>query len=441
MSLMLMRRTAATSAVALFVTCSVVAAPLRAQDAATQPGAQLTVYHAIYGPGDSVWEKFGHNAIWIHDGATGTTSSYNYGMFDFQQPGFVPRLMRGDMLYQIGVRDANEEVAIYSYYDRAITVQELNLTPLQRHLLREFLDWNWLPENRDYLYDYFRDNCSTRVRDALDQALGGAISQQLRGVPTGTTFRSHSLRLTAESLPTWTGLVLGLGSPTDRPIDAWDEGFIPMELGRHLHAVQVAGPDGTMEPLVINERVLYQARRAEPLQASPNRTVWFLLAGVLVGAGLAGLGYAARRGRRSALGLALAFTLWGVTNGFFGIILLLLWTTTNHIDSYDNLNLLHVNPIALLLAVAAPLAVLRRTTGRQHRFARFAWPTAVTLAALSLAGILLQLMPGVHQVNGPIAALALPIHAGAVLALYQAFPRTVSPAEDSKRVIRLPEAA
>ena len=176
MSLMLMRRTAATSAVALFVTCSVVAAPLRAQDAATQPGAQLTVYHAIYGPGDSVWEKFGHNAIWIHDGATGTTSSYNYGMFDFQQPGFVPRLMRGDMLYQIGVRDANEEVAIYSYYDRAITVQELNLTPLQRHLLREFLDWNWLPENRDYLYDYFRDNCSTRVRDALDQALGGAIS-------------------------------------------------------------------------------------------------------------------------------------------------------------------------------------------------------------------------------------------------------------------------
>jgi hypothetical protein len=417
--------------------------PLRsaAQQMSAETGTQLTVYLATYGQGDEVWEKFGHNAIWIHDASTGTTASYNYGMFDFSQAGFIPRLMRGDMLYSMGVRDADEEIAIYSYYDRDILLQRLNLLPLQRHLLREYLEWNWQPENREYRYDYFRDNCSTRLRDALDRALGGAISAELRGRPTGHTYRSHSLRLTGASVPTYAGLMLGLGSPTDRPIDAWDEGFIPMELARHLRSVQVAGPAGEQLPLVAEERVLHQSQRAAPAVAAPNRVPGFLGVGLLLGAGFALLGWAARRSRRGALALALALTVWGVTAGLFGLILTLLWVATNHVDSYANLNLLHVNPIAFILAVAGPLAVLRRTTGWNRRVMRLAWPAAVTLLTLSLAGVLLELMPGVRQMNGPLVALLLPVHAGAVLALWQAIPRTSSTPEDSEYGLRLSQAA
>jgi hypothetical protein len=404
-------------------------------------GEQLTVYLATYGPGDAVWENFGHNAIWIHDAHTGTTASYNYGMFDFEQPGFIPRLMRGDMLYSMGVREADDEVAIYSYYDREVVVQRLNLQPLQRHLLREFLEWNWLPANRDYLYDYFRDNCSTRIRDALDRATGGAIGATLRGVPTGETYRSHSLRLTAASLPTYTGLLLGLGMPTDRAIDAWDEGFVPMELARHLRAVMVEGADGVAVPLVADERVLYQTQRPPPAEAAPVRTAGYLAAGLLLATAFGLLGRAARRGRRAAMGLALLLTVWGAVTGFFGVILMLLWVATNHIDSYANLNLLHVNPLGFLLAVAAPLAVLRRTTGRAPGAARLAWPTAVTLAVLSAAGLLLVLMPGVYQHNGPIVALLLPVHLGVVLALYQTLGLELSPAEDGSATIRLADAA
>jgi hypothetical protein len=422
------------AAVALLLALSLAPSGLRAQDA----GDQLTVYLATYGPGDAVWEKFGHNAIWIHDATTGTTASYNYGMFAFDQPGFIPRLMRGDMLYSMGVREADEEIAIYSYFDRDVVLQRLNLAPSQRHALREFLEWNWLPENREYLYDYFRDNCSTRLRDALDLALGGALSRSLRGVPTGQTYRSHSLRLTAGSLPTYAGLLLGLGSPTDVPIDAWAEGFIPMELAAHIRGVEVADGDRRVLPLVAEERVVYQSRRPLPATAPPDRTLGFLLVGVLLGGALAGLGYAARRGRRSALGLAMALTIWGVLTGFFGLILALLWAATNHIDSYANLNLMHVSPIGFIIAVAGPLAVLRRTTGRSWRLARLAWPVAVTAAALSASGLAMQFLPGVHQVNGPIAALLLPVHIGAVLALYHAIPRIASPEEDSGATMELP---
>jgi hypothetical protein len=403
-------------------------------------GSELTVYHAVFGQGDQVWEKFGHNAIWIHDAGTGSTISYNYGMFSFDQVGFVPRLMRGDMLYSMGVRDADEELAAYTYFNRTVTVQRLNLLPAQRHALREFLEWNWLPENRDYLYDYFRDNCATRVRDALDRVLGGTIRGSLAGVPTGTTFRSHSLRLTEGSGPTVAGLLVGLGPPTDEPIDAWEESFIPMQLQLHLRGVSVTDAAGRTIPLVAEERVLFEASRPAEATSAPDPTLTYLMAGLLVAALLAGLGHLARTGRRAAFGLAVALSLWGVATGFFGLILFLLWAATNHVYSYANLNLLQLNPLGFLLAVAAPLAVLRRTTGRLHATGRLAWPAAITLAFISATGLLIQLLSPLNQWNAPIIALVLPIHLGAVLALYQSIPRAPSPQKDDIPSMELPAA-
>jgi hypothetical protein len=411
--------------------------------AQTGPGAgtELVVFHATFGPGDAVWENFGHNAIWIHDTATGSTTSYNYGMFDFGQQGFVPRLMRGDMLYSMGVRDADHELAAYSWYNRSVWLQRLDMTPRQRHALREFLEWNWLPENREYLYDYFRDNCSTRIRDALNHALGGALDAALTGVPTGTTYRSHSLRLTAASLPTYTGLILGLGLPTDRPIDAWEESFIPMELMRHLRSVQVTGEDGVARPLVAEERTLFLADRAPPRDQPPSRTTGYLLAGMLLGVGFVALGRGARRSRRATIALAAAISVWGLVTGFFGLILFLLWTATNHVASYANMNLLHVSPASVVVAVAAPLALVRRLgTGRQYAWARVAWPAAIAVAAMSGAGVLMNLLPQLQQDNWPLVALVLPVHIAIVLALYHATPRTSSPREDGGSRIELQSA-
>jgi hypothetical protein len=420
-------RTAAT--VVLILTGAAPAAARQEPEAAV-PGADLTVYHATFGPGEAVWEKFGHNAIWIHDAATGSTTSYNYGIFDFNQQDFIPRLMKGSMLYSMGVRSAEDEVASYSFHNRSIWLQRLSLTPAQSHALREFLEWNWLPENRDYLYDYFRDNCSTRIRDALDGALGGVIETRLAGVPTGTTFRSHSLRLTAESTPTYTGLLLGLGSPTDREIDAWEEGFIPMELMKHLRSVEVMDEAGRVVPLVAEERTLFLADRRPPPDEPPARTHLYLLAGLLIALAVAALAEASRTRRRARLGLALVITLWGVLTGFFGLILALLWTATNHTATHGNLNLLQVNPLGFLLAVAAPLGLLTGSSGRRHAVARLAWPSAIALAALSVTGLVLNAFPAVYQANGPIVALALPLHLAVVLSLYRALPGRVSVKED-----------
>jgi outer membrane protein OmpA-like peptidoglycan-associated protein len=425
----LRRRVSRVATLAAVFGCATTA---HAQDSAPgspHRGEQLTVSLATFGQGDHVWERFGHNAIWIRDAASGTTTSYNYGMFSFEEPGFIWRFVRGRMLYWMGVNHADDEVAAYQQRNRSVWVQQLQLSAEQKYELRQFLDWNWLPDNSRYLYHYFYDNCSTRVRDALDRATGGAIRAQLAGVETGTTYRWHSLRLTGESLPVYTGLVLGLGAPTDRPIDAWEESFIPMQFMAHIRTVRVPGPDGDSVPLVAEERTLFQAVRPAEATAPPNRWPSFLLAGSLLGAALVGFARRARSRPRAAVGVAVALSAWGVIAGFFGLILTFLWLATDHTTSYGNQNLLQVNPLSLLFAFAAPLALLRRNG--THRLGLIAWRTALALLALSVAGLLLQMFPGFAQVNGPIIALALPLHLASVLSLRQAYRPGASFQEDA----------
>ena len=425
-----MHRTASVAAAVLALLATVLqpGAHATAQEVVREPGSELTVYLATMGPGDAVWEKFGHNAIWIRDTQTRSTIAYNYGIFDFQQERFVPRLMKGRMLYSMGVDDADNSLAAYSYYNRSVTLQRLNLTPAQRHSLREFLEWNWLPQNRDYLYDYFRDNCSTRVRDALDRVLGGALANALRGVPTGTSYSSHSLRLTAASPATYTGLMLGLGLPTNRPIDAWEEAFIPMELMRHVRTIQVTAPDGRTVPLVAEEVAAFEADRAPPPAAAPDRLWIYLLIGLVCATGLLLLAHAGRTRRFARAAVAFAIFFWGVATGFFGLILAMLWLFTDHAAAYPNMNLLHVNPLGLLLAAAAPFAVIGSSSSR---VARVAWPVAILLAVFSVLGLLLHGFAGLRQMNGPLVALLLPIHIAVVGALYHGGTTVPSPAEDA----------
>ncbi|MGH7590104.1 MAG: DUF4105 domain-containing protein, partial [Gemmatimonadales bacterium] len=162
-------------------------------------GASLEVSVVTVGPGAAVWERWGHNMIRIHDRRTGLDLVYNYGMFDFAQKGFLLHFLEGRLNYWTAAFYTAPTLEFYrNASHRSLWEQTLRLTPAQRLSLQQFLDWNGLPENRVYRYDYYHDNCSTRVRDALDRALGGAIARATRGRPTGTTARDHTRRLTQD---------------------------------------------------------------------------------------------------------------------------------------------------------------------------------------------------------------------------------------------------
>lgn len=381
----------------------------------------LRIYLMTFGPGSDVWEKFGHTAIWVHDPVRGTDQAYNYGMFDFNQAHFFRRFLEGNMLYWMQGFDARAFADLYVRENRSVWLQRLALTPAQAEALRRFLIWNERPENRFYAYDYYRDGCATRVRDALDRVLGGRIFAETDTVSSGTTYRSHSLHLVEDDPWIYTGLLLGLGEPTDRPISLWEEMFLPLKLRESIRRVRVPTADGGMVPLVAAERTWYASTRPPEPSRPPERTWMYLLIGIIIGGTLALLGEATRLrdGRGPArLALAAGSVAWTLFTGVFGLVLVLLWAFTAHVTSYHNENVLQFDALALALVVLAPAALYgARWAGRPAR------ALALLVAGLSVLGLLLKATPWFFQVNGPILALAVPANLGLAWALWRATER------------------
>jgi hypothetical protein len=390
------------------------------EDSAVEQAAELSpdmqvptgprVFLMTIGQGEAVWEKYGHNAIWIRDDSTGYDAAFNYGIFDSYSDDFIPRLIRGEMLYRMEAYHGTGMAEVYAGENRTVLVQELNLTLGQRLELKAFLEWNALPENKSYAYDYYRDNCSTRVRDALDRVMGGTLRRQLEPVETGTTFRWHTSRLAADGVPAYTGLMLALGQPIDEPIDAWEESFVPMKLAEHVRTVSVPGDNGVSQPLVLSERVLFESTRSAEREAPPRRTFVFTAAGCGIGLLLLLLAMAGpKRGPFIALlGIAM---IWTVVVGAAGTLIWLLWSASGHTDTYSNENVLQAGPLSLVLLPALIAFATRRAI-------RFTTILAFTIAGAAGLGFVMQVLPGMHQVNGPIIGLSLPVHLGLAAGIF-----------------------
>lgn len=371
--------------------------PVSAADSA------ITVYLVTMGQGEAVWEKFGHNALWVRDPARGIDLAYNWGVFDFDSPGFIPRFLKGHMRYTLAAYPAGPMIEAYARMNRSVWTQELALTPLERVQLRDFVEWNVRPENAEYTYNYFLDNCSTRVRDLLDRVLGGQLRARFDTVASGTTYRWHTRRLTQGELPIYTGMNLVLGEPGDQPISAWEEMFLPMKLRDRVRDLTVAGDDGVARPLVASERELFTAERTAEPSRPTDLTFGYLLLGLVVAVAIGVTAVGASRGSRAAAtGFATAGTLWSVLAGLVGVIMVLTWTVTDHTFMYRNENLLQLSPLSLLLAAVLPTYV------RRGRAGAIALATSAIIALLAVLGFALQLLPSFDQGNGEIIALVLP---------------------------------
>jgi len=376
--------------------------PLTAQ----QPGSELTVSLLTFETGGLVWERFGHNGILVQDASTGIDHLYDYGRFSFQQAHFFLRFAQGKTWYSMG--DTTDPMAMVRFYEsegRKIWAQELNLAPAQRTRLRDFLLWNIRPENAQYAYDYYRDNCSTRIRDAIDSVIGGAI-RQYGERPSGFTWREETRRLDEHNRLLYTGLMIGLGQPVDQEMSRWEQMFLPIRLREHLDSVRVAGPDGMERPLVKSERVLASGGRWPVPDRPHDGTVWYLLAGALGGGLLAWLGR-----RIPAVYLVLG-TLWALAAGILGLVLTWLWAFSSHVAAHRNENLFLFNLLALALAIVLPAAVRGKSWALKP-----ARRLALVIAALAALGLLFKLLPLFGQKNLEVIALALPVHAGLWLGL------------------------
>jgi Domain of unknown function (DUF4105) len=378
-------------------TAPTVAAQLAPVD--TLPGSELDVYVMTMGQGDLLWERFGHNALGIRNRRLGTDVVYNWGMFSFEQPGFLPRFLRGEMRYWMAPFDAAQTLLAYQQYNRSVSIQWLNLSAQQKDSIRRFVEWNALDANKFYRYDYYRDNCSTRVRDVLDLVLGGAIRRATEPQATTMSYRDHSLRLMDGMFWTRTGMDLGLGTPTDRPISRWEAMFVPMEMQRALRELRIPDASGALVPLVRAEEELFVAQRAPERMDVPRLALGALMLGLVVAAIALVVGFRTP-GR---LGALLVTTSWSAVIGVFGLLLALLWVATEHVAAHRNQNLLFVQPLWLAVALLMPFIGRRRS-------ARSLVLLAVRISAVLTAIGAVVALTGWRQHSGAIAAFTAPVN-------------------------------
>jgi hypothetical protein len=403
------------AALTLALLCIASAPHVVAQDAPDAPRVSLITV----GPGPLYWESFGHNMIRVIDPVLGTDLAYNFGIFDWADKNFLWNFIQGRPMYSLQAWLGAGSLEFYERTGRSIEVQDLALSPEQARLLADNLARNAEPDQRAYRYDYYRDNCSTRVRDALNLALGGKLERDLTHVPTQSTYRSQTALLTSRNPALYFGLMLLLGPATDRPLSAWEEAFVPMAFARYLAPETTQDASGASVALVRRSTMLPERSAQGGRPHSPASLLrWFLVLGVALGGALAWAG----QWRRAFVVLG---GLWSLLSGLAGFVMVYLWAFTDHVVAYRNENMLQASILGLAL-FAALAGWARRGDGPPSR-------TVVTLAAaiaaLSVVGIALKIVPGPIQVNGVVLAFFVPANLGMALGAIRAATVTTGPTE------------
>ena len=319
---------------------------LGAQTLPLSPRAEISVITCGRGA-DELYSAFGHSAIRVYDPVNRIDYAYNYGVFDFDQPNFYLNYTKGLLLFKLGVYAYPDFVNSYVYYNRWVTEQVLNLSPGQKQRIFDYLEWNALPENETYRYDYFYNNCANKVRDVFALTLGDSLHFDDSYITTSYTIRQLTdLYLTDQP---WgdLGIDICLGLPMDKKASPYEYMFLPdYVLSSFDHATVSRG--GKEEPLVKAKIPVFLNTPREPHQAIVHP--WVVFGAIL----LAAIVLSAWDFRRKDVSLWFDGFLF-VTTGAIGVLLLLLWTATDHQAAARNMNLLWALPTNLFF-----LAVLRQ---------------------------------------------------------------------------------
>ena len=294
------------------------------------------------GPGKELYDSFGHSAFRVTDPRNNRDLIFNYGTFDFETPNFILKFARGKLPYALSVRDYQGFLNAYIRENRTFVEQELDLTYGEKTTLFNFLLKNAQPENKEYQYDFFYDNCATKIRDVLKEALGNDLTYKNGYAPEQFTFRQ--LIQQRLDLNSWgsLGIDVALGAVIDRTATQWEHQYLP-EYVHDAATFAILNNDGIERPLVKKETVVFQS-------TGSNKTKPFFLFTPLAVFGVIGLliiGVTYRDFKRNKRTRWLDGVLF-FTTGFVGVLLLLLWVATDHTATANNYNMLWAFPLNLL---------------------------------------------------------------------------------------------
>jgi hypothetical protein len=374
-------------------------------------GENLTVKIAVMGPGDELYFWWGHIALVIEDSVTGRSRFYDYGIFSFQNDNFFSNFAFGRLLYSCGSSSTENSIAVYKSTNRDVVIYTLDLPPEKRTAVRDFAEINILPENKDYYYHHFEDNCSTRIRDIIDFATDGQFKSQYGQALGRFTLRQHVRRHTWFSPAVDWILNFLMGQDIDTPITVWEDMFLPSEVGMRIEEFSYYDSNGVIRKLVTGVEVVNKAE-GRPAVLNVPRKQWprELVFSLVLSAVFGFFFFLQARNRGAGRVLAgLSMSLTGFVFGVAGLLLYFMSLLTNHDYTYHNANMIFSTP---LLLAAVPLGIryaLIKDDGRRFlctTLLRLIW----LLTVLGIfASMFIKLLPQYWQQNLTDQMLMLPI--------------------------------
>jgi hypothetical protein len=307
--------------------------------AATVQGCNIRISLLTCSPGTELYSTFGHSALRVIDESTNTDIVFNYGTFDFDDPHFYEKFIRGKLLYFVSVSSFSDFMLEYQYEGRGVTEQVLDLTCEEKENLLAALNENAREENKYYKYDFVYDNCTTRLRDMVfKKSKEPVITKNIRP-EENATFRKLIHEYLDKGKEYWSklGIDILLGMPLDKKISNSEAMFLPDYLMEGFDSTTIGSKKLVSEKITLLNPVV-----------QPSKTVWFSPMVVFPFLFLIIVALTVLKTTRQFFKY-FDFILFFLS-GALGILLLFMWFGTDHPTCKYNLNLLWAFPSHIVIS-------------------------------------------------------------------------------------------
>lgn len=343
--------------------------PAKAQtDSSIAPHIRISL--VTCGPGAEIYSVFGHTAVRIIDSVRGTDIVYNYGTFNGFDQDFELKFMKGKLLYYLSTETFANFIEVYGSGGRRVQEQEILLPGNQKYRIQQYLEENMLPENRAYHYDFFFDNCATRIRDIFQSSLGSGL-QYPNVLPQGKALSFRTIINRYLQYVPWErmGINILLGSKIDRTMSSPEIMFLPDYLRDGF-----AGAMIDHSPLSAPVQQLLPAGKMTTAYCNPVvLTMWIMALLTMLGLSVPSL---------RSLGAVMS-TILLILTGLLGLLILVMWFGTDHKACSANFNLLWALPTNLVF-------IFRK---HQYKYAAIASIFLLLSLLLHISGIQCLLLP------------------------------------------------
>jgi hypothetical protein len=235
----------------------------------SQDSCGLRISLLTCSPGAELYSVFGHNALRVVDSAAGTDIVYNYGTFDFDDPNFYTKFVRGKLMYFLSQQSFQNFKYEYEYFKRGIIEQVLSFDCTEKKAIQARLFDNMQENNRYYKYDFLKDNCTTRLRDIIFNSASLKKDSLRLSYSISSSYRNYLHAYLDRAKMPWTtlGIDLLLGFGADMKMSLYESMFLPDYLQKEVGQTNIGN-----KKLVSLENVL-----VEDLQPSSKSSPLLIL--------------------------------------------------------------------------------------------------------------------------------------------------------------------